>query len=60
MVAASKVLRYIKGSLDCGILLHADANPHLLAFCDSNCGACSITKHLLTGYLVTLGGSPIS
>ena len=58
--AACKVLRYIKGSLDYRILLHANVNLQLTAFCDSDWGVCPLTRRSLIGYLVTLGGSPIS
>ena len=51
---------YIKGSPDYGILLRANNILHLSAFCVSDWGACPLTRQSLTGYLVTLGGSPIS
>ena len=60
MTAACQVLCYIKGSPDCRILLRANNVLHLSVFCDSDWGACPLTRHCLTGYLVTLGGSPIS
>ena len=44
MAAASKVLRYIKGSPHCGIVLHAITDFHLSAFYDSDWGACPITR----------------
>ena len=60
MTAACRVLRYIKGTPDCGILLHANTDLNLIGYCDSDWGACPLTRRSLTGYLVTLGGSPIS
>ena len=60
MNATRRVLRYIKGSPDCGIMIHAHRDLQLSAYCDSNWGACPLTRRSLTGYLVTLGGSPIS
>jgi len=60
MVAACQALRYIKGSLGYRILLNAHASLHLSTFCDSDWGACPLTRHSLTGYLVTLRGFPIS
>jgi len=60
MEVACKAIRYLKGSLACGILLHAHADLHLYAFCDPDWGACPLTRCLLTRYLVTLGSSPIS
>jgi len=60
MNAARRVLRYVKGSLDCGIVIHAHCDLQLTAYCDSDWGACPLTRRSLTGYLVTLGASPIS
>jgi len=60
MNAAYRVLRYIKGTLDCGLLLQTDTALHLVRFCDSDWGAFPLTCRLLTGYLVTLGGSFVS
>ena len=57
--AARRVLRYIKGSPGFGILLHADSNLNVYAYCDSDWGACLLTRRSLTGYFVTLGGSPV-
>ena len=60
MHAASRVLRYVKGTPDCGILLQANQGLQLSAYCDYDWGACPLTRRSLTGYLVTLGGSHIS
>lgn len=58
--AACRVLRYIKGSPGLGILLRADSALQVYAFCDSDWGACPLTRRSLTGFFVTLGGSPVS
>ena len=58
--AACCLLRYIKGSLGLGILLLADSNLQVYTYCDSDWGACLLTYGSLTGYFMTLGGSPIS
>jgi len=60
MNAARRVLRYIKGSPDCGLVIHAHSDLQLIGYCDSDWGACPITRRSLIGYLVTLGDSPIS
>jgi len=60
MAAACWVLRYIKGTPDCGILLQANSKLQLSTYCDSDWGACPLTRHSLTGYLVTVEGSPVS
>jgi len=58
--AAYRVLRYIKGTPNCGILIQVNPVLQLTAYCDSNWGACPLTWRSLTGYLVTPGGSPVS
>jgi len=60
MHAACRVLHSIKGTPDCGLLLQAHNDLRLVSYCDSDWGACPITRRSLTRYLVTLGGSPIS
>jgi len=60
MDAAKRVLRYLKGSPGQGILLQHNSNLQVYAFCDSDWGACPITRRSLTGFLVTLGGSPVA
>jgi len=41
-------------------LLKAEAALQLVNFYDSDWGACPWTRRSLTGYLITLGGSPVS
>jgi len=55
MDVARRVLQYIKGTPGYGILLRTDCDLQIHAYCDADWDACP-----LTGYLVTLGGSPIS
>ena len=60
MEAAPRVLHYLKGSTGEGILLHAKSDFQLYEFCDSDWGACSLSRRSLTSYFITLGGSFIS
>ena len=60
MHAARRVLRYLKATPGKGILLRADNNLQVHAYCDTDWGACPLTRRSLTGYLVTLGGSSVS
>ena len=50
MNAARRVLWYIKGTPDCGILLHSTNDLTLIGYCDSDWGACPLTRRSLTGY----------
>jgi len=60
MTAACRVLRYIKGTHGCGILLQSNGALQLTAYCDSDWGSCPLTRRSLTGYLMTFGGSSVS
>lgn len=59
-LAALKVVRYLKGTLGQGILLRADSPKNLKGWCDSDWGACPLTRRSLTGWIVKFGDSPIS
>ena len=60
MTAAWRVLCYLKGNLGQGLLMQSASNLQVLAYCDSDWGACPLTHRSLTGYFITLGGSPVS
>jgi len=50
MSVAYKVLGYMKGTIDCGILLHAHSDLHLSAYYDSHWGTRLLARLSLTGY----------
>ena len=58
--AATRILRYLKGHPGQGIFLRQNSALQLIAYCDSDWGACPLTRRSLTGYFIFLGGSPIS
>ncbi|KAL9812283.1 putative RNA-directed DNA polymerase [Arabidopsis thaliana] len=58
--AALRVVRYLKGSPGRGVLLSSDSDLTLTAYCDSDFSTCSTTRRSLSGYVMFLGGSPIS
>ncbi|KAG7554673.1 Reverse transcriptase RNA-dependent DNA polymerase [Arabidopsis suecica] len=58
--AALRLVRYLKGSPDQGILLRSDSPLTLTAYCDSDLSACPRTRRSLSAYVVFLGASPIS
>ena len=58
--AARRVLRYLKKHPGQGLLLRADSDLQVYAYCDSDWGACHITRRSLTGYFINIGGSPVS
>ncbi|CAH9095242.1 unnamed protein product [Cuscuta europaea] len=58
--AVLRVLRYVKSNPGQGILLRANSELNLQGYCDSDWAACPLSRRSLTGYIVLLGGSPIS
>lgn len=57
--AAKRVLRYLKGTADIGIIYGADSEP-LVGFVDADWGGCHMDRRSFTGFLFLLGGCPIS
>ncbi|CAH9080818.1 unnamed protein product [Cuscuta epithymum] len=58
--AALRVVRYLKGTPGQGILLSSSCNLLLTGWCDSDWASCPLTRRSLTGWVVFLGGSPVS
>ncbi|XP_021767672.1 uncharacterized protein LOC110731802 [Chenopodium quinoa] len=52
--AAKRVLRYLSGSSDQGILLSSDKGAELKAYCDSDWGGCPITRRSTSGFCILL------
>ena len=58
-LAALKCVRYLKGTLGQGILLRAESSTHVSGWCDSDWGACPLTRRSLSARILQLGSSPI-
>ncbi|CAL1382055.1 unnamed protein product [Linum trigynum] len=58
--AAHRVLRYLKASPGCGLLLPAHGPLRLTAYRDADWGGCQTTRRSTTGYFIRLGSSPVS
>ncbi|XP_022003740.1 uncharacterized mitochondrial protein AtMg00810-like [Helianthus annuus] len=60
MDVANRVLCYLKGTVGQGILLPRAGEPVLTAYCDADWLGCPYSRRSRTGYLLLLGGAPIS
>ncbi|GKA49709.1 putative RNA-directed DNA polymerase [Tanacetum coccineum] len=58
--AAFCVVRYLKTTLGQGILLPKQGGTQLISYCDSDWMGCPFTRRSRTGYLLMLGGAPVS
>lgn len=58
--AALRVIRYLKNSPGQCILLRANTKLTLSAWCNSDWGACPLTRRSLMGWFIQLGKSPLS
>nr|XP_020162313.1 uncharacterized mitochondrial protein AtMg00810-like [Aegilops tauschii subsp. strangulata] len=58
--AIKRILRYICGTMDLGVTLHASADTALTAYSDADWAGCPDTRCSTSGYCVYLGPSLIS
>lgn len=58
--AMKRILKYLQGTIDTGVLYSAAALPHLNTFSDSDWASDLITRRSVTGYVVFLGDNHIS
>nr|GEV45611.1 integrase, catalytic core [Tanacetum cinerariifolium] len=60
MEAANRVLRYLKTTIGQGILLPNTTVTDLVAYCDADWLGCPLSRRSRSGYVLLLGGAPIS
>lgn len=58
--AATRVLRYLKGTITQGLFYPSSKDLTLLAYCDSDWASCSISRKSISGHCMLLGSSLIS
>eukprot|EP00257_Ricinus_communis_P023387 XP_015583359.1 uncharacterized protein LOC107262389 [Ricinus communis] len=54
-----RILRYFKGTCDCGLFFPSNNSPTLIAYADADYAGCVDTRRFTTGWCVFLGAFPI-
>ena len=60
LTSVKRIIRYLQGTAECGITYAADTDIHLTTFFDADWAVDLNTRRSVTGYVVYLGGNPIS
>ncbi|XP_058197336.1 uncharacterized mitochondrial protein AtMg00810-like [Rhododendron vialii] len=58
--AATRNLRYLKGSISHGLLFPSSSDLTVTGYTDSDWASCPMTRRSTTSYFITLGGSLVS
>ncbi|XP_051147536.1 uncharacterized mitochondrial protein AtMg00810-like [Andrographis paniculata] len=58
--AALHLLRYLRGTMNHGLVFDADSSLQLEAYCDADWGTCLDSRKSITGYCIFIGSSLIS
>lgn len=57
--AATRVVRFLKGTLGQGVMLSSSPDLSLTIFCDADWSGCPLSRRSLTAFVVMLGNSPV-
>ncbi|GJU25158.1 ribonuclease H-like domain-containing protein [Tanacetum coccineum] len=58
--ALKRILRYVQGTLDCGLQLFSSSTKELVAYSDADWAGCPTTRRSTSGYCVFLGNNLLS
>ena len=60
LAALKRLLCYVCGTVDLGLILHRSPSAELVVYTDANWAGCPNTRHSTSGYAVFLGGNLVS
>nr|GEU82182.1 ribonuclease H-like domain-containing protein [Tanacetum cinerariifolium] len=60
LLALKRILRYVRGTLDHDLQVHASSMTQLVAYTDADWAGCPVTRRFTSGYYVFLGDNLLS
>jgi hypothetical protein len=60
LTAMKRILRYLRGTSDFGLLLHRSSSSDLVIYTDTDWAGCPDTRRSMSGYVVFFGDNLVS